>query len=134
MEYLLEKQEEVIKITLKVRAMFDDRPIDIQSQAKSSTTDSRCYGLNRNTEKLTKSTTVRNDSSLKSFGERKIRERSMTIARGHQMFKNIESALSDGNARRKSVEQGKKKSNLLIDCKSGKCCQVSLSIQRHENL
>lgn len=98
-----------MKIALQVCAMSDDGPIDIQQGFDSSTTCSQDPNLDRDTtEKLTKLTVARNDSPLKGFGERKARERNMKIARGHQMFKNIESALSDGNAKRKSMEQGKK--------------------------
>ncbi|KAL4002837.1 hypothetical protein ACH3XW_5115 [Acanthocheilonema viteae] len=98
-----------MKIALQVCAMSDDGPTDIQSGANSSTAYGRGSSLDRDTtEKLTKLTVVRSDSPLKSFGERKARERNVKIARGHQIFKNMESTLSDGNTKKKSLEQGKK--------------------------
>uniref|UniRef100_A0A0R3RPE0 RING-type domain-containing protein n=1 Tax=Elaeophora elaphi TaxID=1147741 RepID=A0A0R3RPE0_9BILA len=89
--------------------MSNDEPTDIQSGTNSSTTYRRDSSMDRSTtNKLTELTLSKNDSPLKSFGERKTRERNMKIARGHQMFKNIESALIEGNAERKSLEQGRK--------------------------
>lgn len=58
------------------------------------------------TQMLTKMTT-KDELPLKFNGERKVRERSSTIARGHRMFKNIETVLSNAQLGRKSFEQGK---------------------------
>ncbi|EFO24174.2 hypothetical protein LOAG_04313 [Loa loa] len=99
----------MMKIALQVCAMSNDGPTDIQPRINSSMICRRNRSLDRDTtEKLTKLTVARNYSPLKSLEERKARVRNMKIARGHQMFKNIESALSDGNAKRKVLEQGKK--------------------------
>ncbi|KAK6101901.1 hypothetical protein QQG55_6385 [Brugia pahangi] len=99
--------------------MSNDGPTDIQSGINNSTTY-RDLSLDcGTTEKLSKLTVTRNNSPLKSFGEKKTRERNMKIARGHQMFKNIESALSDGSAKRKSLEQGKKEKQSINELQLG---------------
>ncbi|CAG9531693.1 unnamed protein product [Cercopithifilaria johnstoni] len=98
----------MVKIGLQECAMSNGGPTDIQPRANSTTTCHRDPNLDCDTaEKLTKPMVVGSDSPLKSFGERKSRERNMKIAWEHQIFKNIESALSD-SAKRKSLEQGKK--------------------------
>nr|CDP99693.1 Bm1748 [Brugia malayi] len=99
--------------------MSNDGPTDIQSGINNSTIY-RDLSLDcSTTEKLSKLTITRNNSPLKSFGEKKTRERNMKIARGHQMFKNIESALSDGSAKRKSLEQGKKEKQSINELQLG---------------
>uniref|UniRef100_A0AAF5RUJ9 DUF7627 domain-containing protein n=1 Tax=Wuchereria bancrofti TaxID=6293 RepID=A0AAF5RUJ9_WUCBA len=100
--------------------MSNEGPTDIQSGINSSTTYHEDPSLNCDTtKKLTKLTITRNNSPLKSFVGKKTRERNMKIARGHQMFKNIESALSDGNAKRKSLEQGKKERQSINELELG---------------
>lgn len=97
------------KVALQVCAMSNNEPADIQTGANSSTVYHGDSYLNHDTnEELTKSTVVESNSSLKSFEGRKAREGNIKIAWGHQMFKNIESALNDCNVKKKSVERGRK--------------------------
>lgn len=80
----------------------------INNQAEFSSAVNFCSPNCSITEKQTKLSVTRSNSLLKSLGEKKARERNIKIARGHQMFKNMESALSDGYAKRKLLEQRKK--------------------------
>ncbi|VDO36415.1 unnamed protein product [Onchocerca flexuosa] len=101
-----------MEMDLQIYTMSDDGPTNTEPEVNSSATYRLDSSFDCDTiEKLTKLTIARNDLRPKSFGERKVREKNTRIARGHQMFKNIESALNDGQMKKKL--QGKKEKQLV---------------------